>query len=284
MNLILNIRKEKDLSSFDVVRFLRRKFNERRMGFLGTLDAFAEGVLPVFTGEYTKLIPFLEKNIKEYRFLIKLGFLTDTLDVTGKTLKECPVDRGIEKKIVEERVKKAFMQDYEQSVPAFSAAKIKGVPSYRLARKGVAVENRTKAVRIYSFEISRAGFESIEGSLTVSPGFYVRQFASDLGEALGTCATLAELTRTRNGLFKIEDSVRMEDAGERDSVSPQDVLKERAETLCFEKDFMAKLRNGREIDCECIKEGLVLAMEKEGDGIIMAKSTEGKIKAVRVIH
>ena len=85
---ILNIDKPKGWSSFDVIRFLKRLFNEKKAGHLGTLDPLASGVLPVFLGKGTRLIPYFNETDKIYRAHIHLGIRTDTFDAEGKILEE----------------------------------------------------------------------------------------------------------------------------------------------------------------------------------------------------
>ncbi|MDD3804504.1 MAG: tRNA pseudouridine(55) synthase TruB [bacterium] len=284
MNLILNIYKEKSLSSFDVIRFLRRKLHEKRIGFQGTLDVFAEGVLPVFTGEFTKIIPFIQDSEKEYRFKIVLGILTDTLDMTGKVLNTSKEKPNISKSDVEEAVKKNFMHDYLQRVPAYSAVKINGTPAYKLARRGEEVATPSKKVIIKSFEIESSNGNEIIGKIVVSPGFYVRQFANDLAKKLFTFGVLSELTRTRSGNFRIEDSIRMADADEFKSISVKNALKEKMETVYINEEQMKDLKNGRPADYCCGEKRIVLAMTEDDKECVVAETYENKIKAKRVIY
>lgn len=284
MNFILNINKEKSLSSFDVIRFLRRKFNERRMGFQGTLDVFAEGVLPVFAGSCTKIIPFLEKDCKEYSFRIVLGIMTDTLDMTGRIIKEEDFSRSISKEDVEKTINEHFINDYIQRVPAYSAVKIKGTPAYKLARRGESVETPSKKVFIHSFKIDSAENKEICGSLRVSPGFYVRQFACDLGEKLSTVGSLAELTRTESGVFKIEDSIRMEDAVTESFISVKEAFGGAMKTVYLEEKEMKDLKNGKAIECDDSFEGAVLALNKEESECIIAAASKNVMRVKRVIY
>ena len=131
---ILNIDKPKGWSSFDVIRFLKRLFNEKKAGHLGTLDPLASGVLPVFLGKGTRLIPYFNETDKIYRAHIHLGIRTDTFDAEGKILEEikCP---DFSKKELESALD-SFRGRHLQSVPAFSAVKIEGKRAYHLAREG----------------------------------------------------------------------------------------------------------------------------------------------------
>ena len=131
---ILNIDKPKGWSSFDVIRFLKRLFNEKKAGHLGTLDPLASGVLPIFLGKGTRLIPYFNETDKVYRALIDLGIRTDTFDAEGKILEDnkCP---EFSKQELESALD-SFRGRHLQSVPAFSAVKIEGKRAYQLAREG----------------------------------------------------------------------------------------------------------------------------------------------------
>ena len=121
---ILNIDKPKGWSSFDVIRFLKRLFNEKKVGHLGTLDPLANGVLPVFLGKGTRLIPYFNETDKIYRANIHLGIRTDTFDAEGKILEEIKCLEFSKKEL--ESALDSFRGRHLQSVPAFSAVKIEG--------------------------------------------------------------------------------------------------------------------------------------------------------------
>jgi len=284
LDLILNINKEKSISSFDVVRFLRRKFGEKRIGFKGTLDPFAEGVLPIFTGSFTKIIPYVDDSLKEYSFDIQLGIETDTLDVTGDVIKRMDYPNKIESDNLEEIVKVNFIDEYIQKIPEFSAVKIRGVPSYKLARKGEEIESRSKIVKIFGFTLLSADNGVISGSIKVSPGFYVRQFASDLGRVLGTCASLSNLRRERSGFFGIEDSVGMKNANEKMSLDIRDVLGKNMKIMNISDEIAKDLKNGRSISNDDTHEGLCLALNENQSRCFIVRSSSGMIKTERMIY
>ena len=148
---IININKTQGWTSFDVVRFIKRKFNEKKAGHLGTLDPMATGVLPVFLGQATRLIPLFNDADKTYRAVCKLGESTDTFDAEGRV-----TERHNLGNLNLEQVTKAvhtFLGPQKQQNPAFSASKIKGIPAYKLARQGLKVPAKTRSVIFHELDV-----------------------------------------------------------------------------------------------------------------------------------
>ncbi|MEE8435013.1 MAG: tRNA pseudouridine(55) synthase TruB [bacterium] len=188
-----------------------------KAGFLGTLDPLATGVLPVFVGKATKLIPIFEGLDKTYRATLMLGRTTDTLDAEGKVTGEADI-AGIEATAVREAVL-SFEGEMEQLVPAFSAVKIDGRPSYRLARGGEAVAKRIRTVRLAGLEVESVALPHATFRVTCSAGTYVRGLVRDIGESLGVGAHLTALRRLDcGGLFTLENSSTLEQIERRASL------------------------------------------------------------------
>ena len=148
-NGILIIDKPAGWTSQDVVAKLRGVFHEKRIGHGGTLDPMATGVLPVFLGRATRAVPFFEHADKVYEAELRLGLVTDTQDITGRTLEERPVD------ITQEDLEAALAQfrgEIRQIPPMYSAIKIGGQKLYQLARKGREIEREARTVTIYELE------------------------------------------------------------------------------------------------------------------------------------
>lgn len=203
--MLLNIYKPKGITSHDVVDKVRRITKERRVGHSGTLDPFAEGVLVVAVSrESTKQLQKLLKSDKEYIALIELGKESTTGDPEGKitVIKE---KINVSKKDIEKVLPK-FTGEIEQTPPIYSAIKIKGVPSYKLARKGKAVNLKKRKVTIHSIEILSFNSPFLELKITSSSGTYIRTLSKDIGEELGVGGYVKELKRTRVGAYSIEDS------------------------------------------------------------------------------
>ena len=213
MDGVLVIDKPGGMTSFDVVRRVRRAAGVRRVGHGGTLDPMATGVLPVCVGEATKLAAFLLDGDKAYEATLCFGVETDTYDADGTVVRRADA-RGVS----EERVRAAlepFRGAIRQRPPAFSAIKRGGRPLYDYARRGEAVEISERAVVVH--ELSLLRFES-PGAVTLgvrcSKGTYIRSLAFDLGRALGPGAHLRALRRTRSGPFDLASARPLADVVE----------------------------------------------------------------------
>jgi tRNA pseudouridine55 synthase len=208
MDGVLNINKPPGMTSHDVVRAVRRITGEKRVGHTGTLDPLATGVLVLCIGKATRIAQYLEAGEKEYKAVMRLGVTTDTLDADGRVLETraySPPDRS---QLLE--ALKHFTGTIMQRPPAYSAIKVNGVASYKLARVGKAELLKPRQVTIYSIDLT--AYEDPLVSLTVkcSKGVYIRTLCADLGEALGPGAHLTGLVRTRSGRFGIERTVTLD--------------------------------------------------------------------------
>ncbi len=197
MEGIIVIDKPIGITSFDVIRSLRKTLKERRIGHTGTLDPLATGVLVICVGKATKLAQDIEGYEKEYVAELELGFKTDTYDIDGKILDE--VERFDVSYEFFERTLEMFKGDIKQVPPMYSAIKVDGKKLYELARAGVEIERKARevsitALRLLSFDGVRAKIDC-----TVSKGTYIRSLIYDLGEKLKTFATMTALKRTRVG-------------------------------------------------------------------------------------
>ena len=132
---IINIDKPKGWTSYDVVRLIKRKFKEKKVGHLGTLDPMATGVLPIFLGKATRLIPLFNESDKTYRAILKFGESTDTFDTEGSVTNTFDI-KNLNSEDINKSVQ-SFQGEHPQVTPVFSATKIKGIPSYKLARQGL---------------------------------------------------------------------------------------------------------------------------------------------------
>lgn len=204
LDAILNINKQADWTSFDVVAKVRRIVNEKRVGHAGTLDPFATGVLPVFIGRATSLIQYSDIDLKEYRATICFGVATDTYDSTGSV-----VSRGDPSHLTKgyfEEILPRYTGRISQRPPAYSALKIGGTPAYKLARKGKAPVLEAREVDIHSISIVEWRRDEAVLYVRCGGGTYIRSLAHDIGQDLGCGAHLTALARTRVGPFRIEDA------------------------------------------------------------------------------
>lgn len=205
---VLVLDKPAGWTSHDAVNRVRRLFDTKRVGHLGTLDPLATGVLPLVIGRATRLSQFYTKDRKAYRSLIRFGQATTTYDRDGD-----PVGEKVAVQLVPERLEAALAQyrgSFDQMPPPVSAKKIKGVPAYKLARQQQPVELQPVAVQIFRLEVLHSGEDWIEVEMECTAGTYVRSLAHDLGVALGCGAHVEELRRTASGEFLIEQAQTLE--------------------------------------------------------------------------
>jgi tRNA pseudouridine55 synthase len=196
------------VTSHDVVASVRRLARQRRCGHTGTLDPFATGLMVICLGKATRLARFLSGTTKSYIATVRFGFSTDTYDrtgaVTGARTDSCPGLSELESALG------GFLGVQQQHPPLFSAKRIDGKRSHRLARAGVDV--KPAPARVTVLELALVDFQPPRARLavSVSSGTYVRSLAHDLGERLGCGAHLEELRRTRIGPFTVDEAFTLD--------------------------------------------------------------------------
>lgn len=207
MNGILVVNKEKGYTSRDVVNIVSKILGTKKIGHTGTLDPIAEGVLVLTIGKCTKMCDYLTSDDKEYIAEFELGYETDTLDNTGEVLKTS------DKKVTKEEIVSvinSFKGSYNQEVPKYSAVKINGKKLYEYARNNEEISIPSRLVNIKNIEILEVG-DIIKIKCLVSKGTYIRSLIRDIGNNLGSFATMTSLIRTRQGQFNINDSFKLDD-------------------------------------------------------------------------
>ena len=204
MNKIIVVDKPYGLRSSFVVNKLKKFFGAEKAGHSGTLDPLATGVLVVYFDEMTKIIPYIDESIKNYEVKILLGLLTDTLDISGKILNLSKIKKYSNNDIID--TIESFKGEYNYKPPIFSAIKINGIPSYKLARDGKCVELAIKKSYIEEIKIINSGFSTLNLRIESSKGTYIRALARDIGLALGSFGTVSKLRRTKTGKFDIKTS------------------------------------------------------------------------------
>ena len=183
---------------------MKRILNVKKAGHGGTLDPDATGVLLICLGDGTKLFEALQTGTKEYEGTLILGITTDTLDANGEIIKTADTSQITPDQV--RAVCQQYVGEIEQMPPMFSAVKHKGKPLYKLARRGIEVERRSRQIFIESIELLSFSIPEVRFRVVCSKGTYVRVLAADIGTALGCGAHLSELTRTRSGVFKIGEA------------------------------------------------------------------------------
>ena len=212
MNGILNIFKPKGMSSFDVVRVVKKVAKTGKVGHTGTLDPEATGVLPVCIGRATKIIDYIMDSEKVYEVTFKLGIRTTTYDLEGEVLEKRDTSNLRDEDIL--GVIKDFIGEYSQVPPMYSALKQNGVRLYELARKGIEVERQGRLIKIYNIEDIKINNPYISMKVTCSKGTYIRSLCYDIGEKLGVFATMTELNRAKTSVFSQENSININDLTE----------------------------------------------------------------------
>jgi tRNA pseudouridine55 synthase len=192
-------------TSHDVVDRIRRKYQIDKVGHCGSLDPNATGLLILVLGRATKLSERLMATDKVYAGTVKFGETTNSYDADGELVASLPVPPITLDQLNQEAA--AFVGDLMQAPPMVSAAKVGGVPLYKLARKGVEVERKPRLIHIYSFAFS--AYEEPLGTFKIgcTKGTYVRSLAHDLGQKLGCGAHLATLRRLQSGRFDVADAL-----------------------------------------------------------------------------
>ena len=208
---LLLINKPSGPTSHDVVAKIRRTFRVDRVGHGGTLDPAATGLLLIMLGRATKLSERLMGGDKTYAGTLRLGTTTSSQDLDGEILSQTSV-AGVERCHVEAGMQK-LRGDIYQTPPMVSAVKIKGVPLYKMARKGQEVERQARLVHVYKFELTAWDFPAADPAFVVecTKGTYVRTLVHDLGQDLGCGAALASLSRIASGRYNVAQAATLDE-------------------------------------------------------------------------
>ena len=207
MEGIIVVNKPKGVTSFDVIRKLKKILKTKKIGHTGTLDPLATGVMLVCVGRATKLASDLEAKDKIYIADFDIGYATDTYDIEGKKIAENTIE--ISKENLEQSIKK-FIGNIKQIPPMYSAIKIDGNKLYHLARKGIEVERPERNVTIEYINLLDFKDNKVKIETKVSKGCYIRSLAYDIGQDLGTYATMTALQRKQVGDYSLENSYSLE--------------------------------------------------------------------------
>ncbi len=281
MDGILVINKPLGLTSHQCVNYVRKVFNTKKVGHSGTLDPEASGVLVLGINKGTKLLHYLNQDVKRYRFTLRLGQTTDTLDHTGKIIDEKPLENITDFDDILTR----FIGDYNQVPPAYSAVKVKGKKLYQYARNNETIP-KLDARYIQIFDLKRiSDFVSQEKAVDVdcdvfaSKGLYIRVLASDIASALNTVGHTAMIHRTQAGAFTIEDAVNLSETITDALIPMHHALKDMPKYIVSNKEKDA-IRHGQKMTLnhhaerlQCIDEnGQLIAIYERKDHRYKAKN------------
>ena len=301
INGILPVYKEKGFTSFDVVAKLRGILHQKKIGHTGTLDPDATGLLPICLGQATKLVDIMTDSKKEYVASMLLGIRTDTLDISGKLLKE---DLS---RVSMDDVKEALFEYIGESMqipPMYSALKVNGKKLYELAREGIVVERKARPIHIYDIELlddvnRYKGREIIEISnpnsipksglefsfrVVCSKGTYIRSLIDDLGNKLGCGACMTGLVRTKASGFDIDCALTLDEI---ESLVTQGTLHERIKSidevfkenigLTLKEEFNYFVLNGNKLTSDMFE---FSPEEFSGEKLYKIYTSDGEFKAV----
>ena len=269
MNGIIIIDKDKGITSRDVVNIASKKLNTKKIGHTGTLDPIATGVLVLCIGKATKISELITSYDKTYLATIKLGIETDTLDITGVTIKEQEPPLLTEKKILE--VLDSFLGVAEQEVPSYSAVKIKGKKLYEYARNNIEIELPKRKIEVYNIKLIDYKNNLITFQVKVSKGTYIRSLIKDICLKLKTIGTMSDLRRLTQGDFLIEQAIKIEELDDKTNfISINEALKEiQFEVVFGEKE--AAIKNGKIMEKD-FSGDLIKYLNQSGEVIAIYKT------------
>ena len=280
---ILNVNKPIGPTSFGVVRRIKRLPGVVKVGHGGTLDPAAEGVLPVLVNAATRLADFIHAWPKTYLATVRFGAVSDTGDAEGTIT---PVAGGAQ--VTQgrlEAVLPSFTGWIDQVPPAYSAVKLGGEALYRKARRGEAVEARSRRVEIRSLRLLEYDQPRSAARLQIDcgSGTYVRSLARDLGVALGTGAYLGSLTRLRVGPLELDTAIspdRLVEMGEEwvKALLPMDLPLRAWPSVTLDAPGVAALRQGRAVAAPPLATGRYRMVDAEGRLIAWAEVHDGRLQ------
>lgn len=243
MNGIFLIDKEVGMTSYDVIRKLKKKFNVKKIGHAGTLDPFATGLLVILMGHATKLSSYFLTSDKSYETTIEFGKKTNTYDHTGDVIE------SNDKVITLEDIQRVLpkMTHYQQEPPMVSARKVNGKKLYELARQGIEIERDKRDVYIHKQDIISYEFPYLNIALSVSKGTYIRSYAMDVAAQLNTVAMLKTLRRIKSGAFHLQNAKVLDDISIEDLIPIEELLE--AYPKIVVSDYIAdKVKHGMLLD------------------------------------
>ncbi|WP_311482456.1 tRNA pseudouridine(55) synthase TruB [uncultured Anaerococcus sp.] len=253
LNGILNVNKEKGISSARVVSLVRRAFGMKKVGHTGTLDLEASGVLPIVIGKATRVSDYMMTKDKVYETELIFGAKTDTLDAAGEII------ANSDKEVTKEeflQVMNTFRGEIYQIPPMYSALKVNGKKLYDLAREGIEIERKRRKVKIYAIELLDFSFPKAIIRVTCSKGTYIRTLVDDIGEKLGTFAYVNELKRVRVGELEIKDAIKSQDLleipkeGLIEKLYPIDTALKDFDKMVLGIKYLDKLVNGQLVEVD----------------------------------
>ncbi len=286
MQGIINVYKPQNYTSHDCVAIVRRVTGVKRVGHTGTLDPMATGVLPICIGRATKVIQYMEDAIKEYRCTMKLGTVTDTLDIWGNVIRETNNFAVDQEEII--KAVCSFKGEIEQIPPKYSALKVNGKKLYEYAREGKDVEIKPRRVTIHHIKVDDIKDNYVNYTVRCSKGTYVRTLCDDIGRILGTGACMSALERTESSPFTVDKAIDIEEIK---TMAPEDIAHIlypldyplNFEKLSFERGMALDIVNGKYLDFGQVSDG-TYSVYTEDKFVGIAKVNDGVLHAEKIIN
>ena len=281
---IINVLKPCGMTSHDVISFMRRVLNTKKIGHSGTLDPDAAGVLPVFAGTATRLLEYALEDGKSYRAEITFGVKTDTGDDSGAVLETSALPNCTVEEFA--AVLKAFTGAQQQLPPMYSALKLNGQPLYKLARKGIEVEREAREIFISRLELISFNPQKAVLDVECSKGTYIRTLLEDICARLGVCGTMSFLLRTSAGGFKIEDAFTLQELEAeplRYLLPEETAVMHLAEVVLTERQAW-RITQGVATSISGVADGLYRLKGQSGVFYGIGKAAGGVMKGVKILH
>ena len=284
MDGVFNVLKPPGMTSHDVIGFLRRALNTKKIGHGGTLDPDAAGVLPVFAGAATRLLSYAMEGRKQYIAEFTLGEQRDTGDDSGTVVKTMPVPELTVAQLQE--VLQGFLGQQLQMPPMYSAVKINGQKLYQLARKGVEVERQARPIEIYKLELLDFTSTKFTVAVECSKGTYIRVLGEDIATALGTCGTMSFLLRTQVGSYLLNEAHTLQEI----AANPQGCCAEPISAvshlpqLALTANQAARITNGVRTTVNGTADGQYALLGPENEFLGIGKCVECKVQAEKIFQ
>ena len=274
INGFLLVNKGPGITSSRVVQIVKKKFQLKKVGHLGTLDPMATGLLIIAINRATKFASLLLQSEKSYRAEVTLGIQTDTDDAEGEAISSKKVD------ITELEIKETlltFLGASYQLPPDYSALKHKGKPMYKYARNGIKVEKAERKIFIKNIQNILIEIPKVSFDISCSKGTYIRSIARDLGARLGCGAHLSGLIRTSQEKFMLSDACSLDDINLEDIISLEKAFEDLDFIKLNEKDSKAFI-HGRSIERDFDHTNLLRVYDSANQFIAIGKNSSNGFK------
>lgn len=269
MNGIINVYKEKGMTSHDVVNIVRKVFKTKRVGHTGTLDPMATGVLPICVGTATRVAEYLTEKNKTYIATVAFGYETDTQDSDGEKIKAFSLpDLSFE---LFDKICQSFLGIQVQIPPMYSAVKYKGTPLYKYARNGIVISDLPKReITVFSIDLLSYNKDTAVLKIECSKGTYIRTLCADIARKANTGGYLIALERVQSGVFELSETVSLEEI--KKTSNPEKLL---LPTIFALKSFSQLILDNKEVTK--VKNGMKINVEKNDTDIAVATYKENLV-------